>query len=273
MLYIGISFYCLSLLAQFAVAVVSVSIIKSSKSFRLGWLLLGIAFVLMLGRRISPILFALNSGEVNMVDAVLSALISNCLLFGAVSLKGSLDETEELNQKLTQSTKIDYLTHALSRQETFQRAKYEIARSARTKRPIALLSVDVDHFKRINDSFGHLIGDQVLKGMVGFIISKIRSIDFIGRIGGEEFLIVLPESNEAEAMEVAERLREGLSEFTCCMHCDQEIKITVSIGIAIILLEKEYEDYAKTLETYLDRADMAMYEAKKNGRNQCRLSR
>ncbi len=271
MYYLAIFLYSLSLIAQLAAATLSVSLIKQAKNYRLGWLFLGIASSLMLGRRISPILFAINTGDFNITDAALSVPISMCLFLGIFHLKKLLSETELLKNRFSEIAKIDFLTSALSRLEVFERAQLEIARSIRTNHPLALLSLDIDHFKQINDRLGHHVGDEVLKGMVAFFKAKLRANDFIGRTGGEEFLIVLPETNEIEAMEVAERLREGLSHF-CCHHVgDNQIKITVSIGIAVISLERKTDDYSKILQMYLDEADEAMYCAKKNGRNRCKL--
>jgi len=273
MRYLAISLYCISLLAQFAAVILSVSLIKKARSYHLGWLFLGIAFTLMLGRRVSPIHFALNSGQYNMLDALLSVPISVFLLLGAINLKGLIEETEQLNNLLNETTKTDYLTFALSREEAIKRTILEMARSERTKRPFALLSLDIDYFKRINDEFGHQVGDAVLKNMVGFIKSQIRSNDFIGRMGGEEFIIVLPETNEVRAMDFGDRLRKSISDFSCYIEADKEIKITVSIGIVVVFFNRTQNEYSELLQFYLDRADAAMYEAKKNGRNQCHLGR
>jgi diguanylate cyclase (GGDEF)-like protein len=271
MYYLALLLYALSFVAQLAAAALSISLIKHDKHYRLGWLFLGIATTLMLGRRVSPMLFAINTGHFNLVDAALAVPISGCLLLGILGIKKLLTDADALNEKLKQIIKVDYLTAALSRKETFERTQLEITRSIRTHRPIALLSLDIDHFKNINDQCGHRVGDEVLKGLVGFIKAKIRAVDFIGRVGGEEFLIVLPETNEVEAMQVAERLREGLSHFVCCQHLNHEIKLTVSIGIAMIALDKKNDNYANTLQTYVEQADEAMYVAKKSGRNQCHL--
>ncbi len=263
--------YSLSFIFQLCVTTLTISLIKKTKKYKLGWLFLSVAFFLMLGRRALPILNAINFGKFDIADALLSVPISGFLFLGALGLKKLLEETNKLNIKLLRITKTDYLTSALSRQEAFERAILEITRSARTMRPLALLSIDIDHFKRINDIFGHHVGDEVLQAMVKFFKENIRAIDFIGRLGGEEFLIVLPETNESAALEVANRLRTSLSKVCCHQHCGTEIKITVSIGVALINPEKKVQDYAQMLESYLEKADSAMYEAKKHGRNRCVL--
>lgn len=271
MFLLAIFCYSLSFIAQLGAATVSVSLINTARKFQSGWFFLTIALSLMLGRRISPIMFAINTGDFNIVDAALSVPISGFLFLGVLGLKKVLSESRELNVKLSNIAKIDYLTSALSRQETFERSILEIARSTRTQRPLALLSIDIDHFKFINDKFGHHVGDEVLKSMVQFFKANIRSIDFIGRIGGEEFLIVLPETNEAAALEVANRLRKDLSQLCCHQHCGDEIKITVSIGVVLIAPQEKARDFDQILEANLDKADHAMYEAKNLGRNKCVL--
>lgn len=281
---LAIALYCLSLVTQLGAVLIAISLVKRARDFRVGWLFLALGFTLMLGRRITPIIHIIDTGRFNLLDALLSVPISLFLFLGVWGLKKVLIDEIDLNKKLINMTKTDYLTSALSRMETFERAELEMARSARTKRPIALLSIDIDHFKHINDRFGHHVGDEVLKGMVHFLQAKMRANDFIGRIGGEEFLIVLPETNQAAALEVAERLRIELSQFPCYEHCGKVIKITVSIGVVLIALEEKMmlttgrkspeqpDSPSEILEGYLDLADEAMYYAKKHGRNQCHLS-
>ena len=281
MKHLALAFYCISLMAQLGAVFIAISLVNRARDFRTGWFLLAIGLTLMLGRRISPIISTINTGQFNLIDALLSFPISLFLLLGVWGLKKVLINEIYLNKKLISMTKTDYLTSALSRMETFERTELEIARSARTKRPIALLSIDIDHFKHINDRFGHHIGDEVLKGMVRFFQAKIRAIDFIGRIGGEEFLVVLPEINQFAALEVAERLRKDLSHFHCYEHCGKTINITVSIGVVLIAPDDEKIKPLSTtpsggpsevLESYLELADEAMYYAKKHGRNRCHLS-
>ena len=274
MYYLAILFYCLSLIAQIGATTLSITLIKQAEHYQLGWVFLGTTSFLMIGRRISPILYAISTGKFNIVDAALAVPISVCLFLGVFYLKKLLADSESLKHKFEEITKIDCLTSALSRLEVFERAQLEIARSMRNHRPISLLSLDIDHFKEVNDEFGHHEGDEILKSMVGFLKANLRAIDFIGRIGGEEFLIVLPETNESEAMEVAERLRVNLSYFCCHEHGGKEIKITVSIGVAMIELEKlakKTHNAEDILQLYVDNADEAMYAAKRNGRNRCHL--
>jgi len=172
---------------------------------------------------------------------------------------------------LSQIVKHDFLTSAFSRAETFNKLTVEIERCVRTGHPIALLSLDVDHFKLINDAYGHYIGDQVLKNIVTIIKNNLRNYDFIGRLGGEEFLIVLPETNHIVATEVANRLRECISESTCYTKEENLITTTVSIGISVLENVGKSKDISNLLQKYIHYADIAMYEAKASGRDKCCL--
>lgn len=269
---LAIYLYLLSITAQLATTTISISLIRKSKAYLAGWLFLAGGFFMMICRSISAITFAIKTGELNLNDEILSVSISVSLLFGILGIRKLLSDYEQINNKLMIVTKIDHLTLAFSRQETIERTKLEIAKATRTRKTMALLSLDIDNFKNVNDKFGHQVGDEVLKQMAGFIKSKIRNIDFIGRMGGEEFLIVLPETNSIEAIEIAERLRTGISNFCCYVHSGKKIKISVSIGIELVLPKKRVTDYSKILKIYLDKADQAMYMAKKSGKNKCHLN-
>lgn len=133
----------------------------------------------------------------------------------------------------------------------------ESARSLRHDEPITLLFLDIDHFKQINDTYGHYTGDVVLKELGRYLNSMCRPYDTAVRWGGEEFLILLCETDESGAANFAERIRRGIE---AGFSAKVEVPVTISIGIA----EYEHND---TLELLTDRADQALYLAKKNGRN------
>lgn len=271
MLQLAVVFYSISLMAQIAASVIAVSLIRRTKFIQYGWLYFAFALTLMIGRRISPIYYTINQNAYNLTDAALSVPISVFLLLGVLGLKKLIDKKDALNDQLSQMVKHDFLTSALSRAETFNKLTIEIERSTRTGHPIALLSLDVDHFKLINDAHGHYIGDQVLKNIVTIIKNNLRNYDFIGRLGGEEFLIVLPETNHIVAMEVANRLREYISESTCYTNEENLITTTVSIGISVLEDVGESNDISNLLQKYIHYADIAMYKAKASGRNKCYL--
>jgi diguanylate cyclase (GGDEF)-like protein/putative nucleotidyltransferase with HDIG domain len=138
----------------------------------------------------------------------------------------------------------------------------ELERAKRSKRPCSLLFLDLDHFKALNDSYGHSAGDTVLCKFGGLIRTSLRSMDTVGRWGGEEFVVILPETGENEAMVVAERIREMVSEYSFTV--GGGLHLTCSIGLAC------YPDQADNEELLLNAADQAMYGAKHLGRNQVR---
>jgi diguanylate cyclase (GGDEF)-like protein len=268
-MFLTIFFYSLSLLLQLFAAGYAVNLFFRAQAYRLtcGFLALGLG--LMVGRRVSPLLHALNHDHINLVDAVLSVPISLCLLLGMFQLRKVFIEMEYKNFVLDQSTKLDSLTGALSRPESFSRTLLEIERSFRNKKCIAFLMMDIDHFKNVNDQYGHPVGDIVLMNLVQYCLEELRAIDILGRVGGEEFLIVLPETNQDQAIEVSERLRQHIASKACANPQNVDIFITVSIGIAIFdpcLKNEEVPD--AILRRLYAACDKAMYQAKQAGRDQ-----
>ncbi|MGR9072052.1 MAG: diguanylate cyclase [Gammaproteobacteria bacterium] len=158
----------------------------------------------------------------------------------------------------------DHLTGLFNKRMCHQLLKGEIQRSARTGNPFSLLLIDLDHFKRINDTYGHLAGDKALKSFAGMLVKNARVIDTICRYGGEEFIVILPETSDRSATEIAERLRAAIDKESFAIEKPVRLHLTVSIGIASFPL------HAATFQTLIDAADRAMYEAKKAGRNKVR---
>jgi diguanylate cyclase (GGDEF)-like protein len=151
----------------------------------------------------------------------------------------------------------DDLTQACSRREIYRVLQRELNFSARMGSPFSLILFDVDHFKQINDAYGHMTGDRVLRGTAQLVSRSIRSMDCLGRWGGEEFLLVLPQTDLTAATLLAERLRELLSRRSFeGVDC-----VTASFGVTSFRPGQELEDL-------LHAADRAMYRAKQNGRNQ-----
>ena len=132
--------------------------------------------------------------------------------------------------------------------------------------------LDIDHFKRINDQYGHMLGDTVLKNLSLFCQHKLRDIDVFGRFGGEEFLIACPETDAKAALEIAERLREAISKDYFAIVNGKEITLTVSIGISIFDPKQvKHDSLDLAMDLYIDYSDKAMYCAKNAGRNQVKL--
>lgn len=194
-------------------------------------------------------------------ESVLSPIFGNDgSMFAVGVVYRDVTERKFMEDELKRLAATDPLTGADNRRSFLEKASYELLRSQRYKHPFALLMLDVDHFKSVNDTHGHKWGDQVLKTIVAKSVKTLRDTDLFGRIGGEEFAIILPETDTQAAIEVSERLRQTLSQIK--ISTDRgAIQITVSIGLAII------ESRDDTLDTIMGRADAALYEAKQAGRN------
>ncbi len=154
----------------------------------------------------------------------------------------------------------DHLTGAANRAHFFNLAEKELARASRYEHSISIIMLDADHFKHVNDTWGHPIGDEVLKSIVKIAEGVLRPGDTIARFGGEEFVVLLPKSNSIETSAIAERLRSSI-EASSVDAGDDEIKITVSIGCASMSQSRS------TLKQLLVSADSALYQAKSRGRN------
>ncbi|WP_428609256.1 sensor domain-containing diguanylate cyclase [Sedimenticola sp.] len=158
----------------------------------------------------------------------------------------------------------DPLTGIYNRRQFFQLAHQELGRTNREQSAMSLLILDIDHFKQINDQFGHLAGDQLLINTATVLSAGLREFDIIARYGGEEFVILLPNTNLNQANEIAERLREQVEE-TALQFENDSLNVTISIGITT------YRFHEETREL-LARADHALYAAKHAGRNRCRVA-
>jgi diguanylate cyclase (GGDEF)-like protein len=161
---------------------------------------------------------------------------------------------------------IDPLTGLQNRRSLFELGRIEFTRSYRMNRPFCCMLLDLDHFKQVNDNYGHPVGDQVLQKFAELCKSSVRAVDLIGRYGGEEFVILLPETDLDTALHVAERLRASIEKMPIRVSA-QELSITVSVGVAT------KDENTMDLQTLIARADQAMYVAKYRGRNQVATSK
>lgn len=172
-----------------------------------------------------------------------------------------ITDTKRLESALNDRATHDFLT-GLANRHYFQRQfETELARGKRSGRGCALLLVDLDHFKRVNDRYGHAAGDHVLKAMADLVQNRLRAADTFARWGGEEFCILLPETGRVEALEVAERIRRDVEMHAFGQELEMPIRITLSIGLT------EVDPGIDRMETGMRRADKALYEAKRAGRN------
>jgi len=170
----------------------------------------------------------------------------------------------ELQAVLAQAHEVshtDALTLLPNRRQIMVDLQNAVTFSDRYGTPLTISMLDIDHFKSINDTYGHTVGDEVLRSLAGELRQHIRHPDTIGRYGGEEFLIVLPHSTVKAAVDQAQRLCEKVRSLSIAVG-EQTLSVTISIGVSQYMIEKE--DW----QTLLTRADRALYQAKNNGRNQ-----
>jgi diguanylate cyclase (GGDEF)-like protein len=179
-----------------------------------------------------------------------------------LDLLGVLAQLMAEQIELRQIATTDSLTGALTRRAFEVEITREYRRNSRYQHGLSVIAVDVDHFKKINDNYGHAAGDLVLKNVVSQIMQSLREVDFLGRMGGEEFVVGLPETGVDGATIVAERLREMIASMAITSNGDS-IAVTASFGIAAFTRgDRDWKEM-------LGRADVALYQAKQEGRNRC----
>ncbi len=195
---------------------------------------------------------------------VLSACtLSSLALRFWVRLLGS----QSIQQRLKTLVDTDYLTGVLSRRELMRRLKQEVDRVQRFGTPLAVLMIDIDHFKRMNDRYGHAKGDQVLVDVAQALKQELRKVDSIGRYGGEEFTVILPNTHPVDAEGLAQRLLDKVRSLPIKVQPEQNIYVTVSIGLS------HSADMAQPVQvdTLLAASDLALYSAKSAGRDRLGL--
>ena len=165
----------------------------------------------------------------------------------------------------------DDLTQLYNRRHFYTCLRQEIARAERYGRPVSLLMLDIDHFKRVNDNFGHQTGDDILRGVGDMIKAINRKTDVVARYGGEEFTVILPETDSEAAVECAQKIRQEIEAYIFQIQSKQVLQVTVSIGVASIN-NFDKTNFDKTREEHgmdiVEMADQALYKAKESGRNQ-----
>lgn len=174
--------------------------------------------------------------------------------------KATEERLRQLTEQLRHQADTDYLTKTNNRRNFLKQAQLQLEHSRRKKTPCALLLLDIDHFKQINDRYGHPGGDKVLTDMVSIFQNALRPYDILGRIGGEEFAVFVLEADTDTALQIAERIRTAVNQrpFKYQQH---NINTTISIGLV-------NDDGSHDLQTLFKHADKALYQAKDNGRNQ-----
>jgi two-component system, cell cycle response regulator len=175
--------------------------------------------------------------------------------------EAALQELQHTNQKLEHLAAVDPLTGAVNRRIFLERVDTEIGRVKRGEAPFSLLALDLDNFKRVNDTFGHQVGDSVLKAVVQTCLEAIRPYDGVARVGGEEFMVLLPQAALDVALMVGERIRMAIQGTRFDAMGADPLSITVSIGIS------QFGQDGNTIDTVLRAADQRLYRAKNHGRN------
>ena len=177
-------------------------------------------------------------------------------------------ELEERRLELLQLSRTDGLTGLINRRHFEERLASEFTRSERYRAPLSCFLLDIDHFKRVNDTWGHPFGDVVLKEVAGVARRALRDVDVLARYGGEELVALLPETSPEEAWRAAERVRIGVEAMRLTAQTErgpETVKCTASIGVSTFP-----SDSADSAESLVQAADQCLYVAKENGRNQVR---
>lgn len=204
-------------------------------------------------------------GSISKVDVLIGAITPAILAYFLMGMFISLlERLRATENELKQLANEDYLTGLYNRRRFLELAEIEWNRAKRLQYPLTLLMVDVDHFKLLNDQYGHAAGDDGLQHLARILRQEVRQYDIVGRYGGEEFAILLPGTGAVAGQRIAERIRSRLSASMFCPN-DTQIRMTVSIGLV------EKTDDCTGLANLLTIADQAMYQAKENGRNQVQV--
>ena len=188
-------------------------------------------------------------------------LDENGCSIGLVGVISNIDQRKKLQAELEFRAHTDALTGVPNRRYFLELAEQTFQRSIRYGRALSVLMIDVDHFKRVNDGHGHAVGDEVLNKLTGICARSLRKADLIGRMGGEEFAVVLPETAAEQALETAERLRAAVDAGPIPLGSGLSLHFTISVGVTSLTAT------TPNLDTLLSQADQALYAAKESGRN------
>jgi len=200
-----------------------------------------------------------GNNEVSYLTQVFNHMVAS-LRQGQADISLAHEALIEKNRELHELSITDSLTGLFNRKQLMDLFDLELSRTLRYGTHFSVLIADIDHFKRINDTYGHLAGDAVLRRVADTLRQTVRECDHVGRYGGEEFLVILPNTESDKAMDVARRIRYEISQIR--FHNDgNELSLTISVGLS------QCTDADDSAETVLSRADAALYQAKEGGRN------
>jgi diguanylate cyclase (GGDEF)-like protein len=217
-----------------------------------------------------PALLYLGAGALVLERAVWLAGIAVCALAAMLALlvacvQGARHRAQQRREaELLDACRFDSLSGAMSRAYLTERGARDLSLARRHGRPLTVAMIDIDHFKRVNDTHGHATGDAVIRALVATCRNSLRHEDYVGRIGGEEFVCVMPETGASEGMACAERIRTEFARVHLACPTG-EVSATISIGVAVLAEQSGWD-------ALLGEADAAMYRAKHAGRNRCVLA-
>lgn len=211
---------------------------------------------------------ALNFTPDNLLQVVSLRLGVAMSILGPLTVAGAHAMTRQRLHRIRRAAYLDYLTKVLSRGGFITAAQKQLKRLQQQPGPVAMLMLDVDHFKRVNDRYGHATGDQLLQDMARVISQALRPQDVLGRFGGEEFAVLLPEISQVHALAVANRLCAAVRQHRFTTLDGQPLRATVSIGLRHCTSLDEQD----SVDALLRSADTALYEAKAQGRNKVVLA-
>jgi diguanylate cyclase (GGDEF)-like protein len=260
-----------AVLLQCIAAMLALRAMPDSGSYRYPWIALSLGLVLMIEHRIEPIL-NFHDGIADLADALFSLFISALMAFSLIGLVRLVRAIRVHQAHLARLSITDSLTGLANRRHLLAELEHELRRAGRSGHPVSVLMVDLDHFKGINDRYGHAVGDAVLVAVAARCTARLRAIDLCGRVGGEEFVVVLPETGADGAATTAERVRADLAEKP--IDTDHgPLDVTISLGFATHdphgprAGEPAGAHVTKQAQALLRRADDALYRAKARGRN------
>lgn len=194
-----------------------------------------------------------------LIAALVPAIVAPLAAHAVVTLAFELERARAALHALATR---DSLTQAFNRRYLLERLELEVARAMRTGQPMAVLMIDADEFKSINDRFGHATGDRVLQRLAEICGQTLRPYDVLARLGGEEFAVLLPETALSQACEVAGRVLTAVSQLQLDSVAGEPLTVSVSVGVGVLASSD------RGGAALLERADAALYQAKRNGRNQ-----
>ncbi len=261
----------LTLLTHLAGVFLTLSVVHKSARHRRLWLILTVCPLLLIGQGIAEIRSPDALTTHTVVHALFSLLIAAVMTLAVIFLRSLLRDLSSKSEALEQRSRVDDLTGLLQREAWISAVEREIETAARDGSTISIIEIDVDHFKRVNDTYGHEAGDDTLTRLAKLCQSAVRETDLWGRLGGEEFICALPHADPALAFEIAERLRTSVEQHTFLAGA-KPITITISLGLTSVQPTRDMVlDKRGLLKSLIREADDAMYAAKREGRNRCHI--